>query len=151
MDEARLIEKLRRIEALFGGATTDGERAAAEEARKRIQARLATLEAQQPPVEYRFTLPDLWARQVFLALLRRYGLSPYRHRGQRYTTILVRVPKRFVDEVLWPEYQQIYAGLHEHLAEITNRIVSEVLHQDQSEAPEQDPVGQLPGAAGGRA
>ena len=40
MDEARLLEKLRAIEALFAGATTDGERVAAAEARKRIQLRL---------------------------------------------------------------------------------------------------------------
>jgi len=30
MDEARLIEKLSRVEALFAGATTPGERVAAE-------------------------------------------------------------------------------------------------------------------------
>jgi len=40
MDEAKLLEKLRFIEALFAGATTDGERIAAGEARKRIQLRL---------------------------------------------------------------------------------------------------------------
>jgi len=33
MDEARLLEKLHAIEALFAGASTDGERVAAGEAR----------------------------------------------------------------------------------------------------------------------
>ena len=56
MDEAKLREKLSRIEALFAGATTEGERMAAAEARRRIQARLETAEQQAPPVEYRFTL-----------------------------------------------------------------------------------------------
>jgi len=36
MDEARLIEKLKLIEALFAGATTPGERVAADAARLRI-------------------------------------------------------------------------------------------------------------------
>jgi hypothetical protein len=37
MDETKLREKLNRIEALFAGATTEGERVAAGEARRRIQ------------------------------------------------------------------------------------------------------------------
>ena len=48
---ARLLEKLRAIEALFAGATTDGERVAAAEARKRIQLRLKVIEEADPPVE----------------------------------------------------------------------------------------------------
>jgi hypothetical protein len=39
MDEAKQREKLAWIEALFAGATTEGERVAAE-ARRRIQQRL---------------------------------------------------------------------------------------------------------------
>jgi hypothetical protein len=37
MDEAKLLEKLRLIEALFAGATTAGEPVAAAEAKRRIQ------------------------------------------------------------------------------------------------------------------
>lgn len=36
----RLLEKLRRIEALFSGAASDGERAAADAARQRIAVKL---------------------------------------------------------------------------------------------------------------
>ena len=36
VDEASLLEKLRRIEALFAGATTEGEKIAAAEARRRM-------------------------------------------------------------------------------------------------------------------
>jgi hypothetical protein len=50
-DEAALIEKLRRIEALHAGATTPGERDAAANARQRILARLAELAAADPSVE----------------------------------------------------------------------------------------------------
>jgi len=136
MDEARLIEKLKLIEALFAGATTPGERVAADAARHRILERLKTFEVADPPVEYKFTLGDLWARRVFVALLRRYDLTPYRYRGQRYTTVMVKVSKRFVDETLWPQYQQISETLRTYLSEVTDRVVSQVLSEDLSEAVE---------------
>lgn len=136
MDEAKLREKLSRIEALFAGATTPGERVAAGEARRRIQLRLQSVERLDPPVEYRFTLADTWSRKVFLALLRRYDLKPYRHRGQRRTTVMVKVPKPFVDETLWPEFQQISGTLRTYLDEVTDRIIADVIHGDSSEAAE---------------
>lgn len=138
MDEATLLSKLERIEALFAGAATTGERLAAAEAKRRILERLATVTRESPPLEYRFTLGDVWARKVFLALLRRYDLKPYRRRGQRYTTVMVRVPKRFVDETLWPEFEQLSATLRTYLDEITDRVVAGTLHRDSSEAPEED-------------
>ena len=89
-DEAKLIDTLRKIEALFEGATTDGERTAAAEARNRIRARLGEIEAASPPVEYRFSMADFYSRRVLLALLRRYDLAPYRLHGQRHTTVMVK-------------------------------------------------------------
>lgn len=136
IDEQKLLEKLRLIEALFAGATTEGERDAAEAARGRIKKRLDQVAHEDPPIEYQFGMPDAWYRKVFVALLRRYGLQPYRYRGQRRTTVMVRVSKRFVDETLWPEYEQIAKTLHRHLDEITERIVSEALHQDSSDPHE---------------
>ena len=59
MDEARLREKLARIEALFAGATTDGERVAVGEARWRIQLRLDGLKQGDPPREFRMTVHDI--------------------------------------------------------------------------------------------
>lgn len=134
MEESKLIEKLRLIEALFGGATTDGERIAAERAAQRIRERLKGLEKEDPPIEYRFTLGDMWARKVFCALLRRYDLRPYRYARQRHTTVMAKISKRFVDETLWPEYQEISKTLRAYLAEVTDRVVSEVIHNDSSDA-----------------
>jgi len=136
MDEARLIEKLKAIEALFAGATTPGERVAADAARLRILERLKSFEVVDPPIEYKFTMGDLWSRRVFVALLRRYDLKPYRYRGQRYTTVMVRVSKRFVDETLWPQFQQVSETLRTYLSEVTDRVVSQVLSEDLSEAVE---------------
>ncbi len=139
MDERRLVEKLRAIEALFAGATTPGERAAAQGAKERILERLAAVERTEPAVEYRFKLADDWSRRVFLALLRRYGIKPYRHKRQRRTTVMAKVPRRFVEETLWPEFEQLSSTLRAHLQEITDRVVAEVIHNDSSEASEVDP------------
>lgn len=133
MDEARLVEKLRAIEALFAGATTEGERVAAERARERIRARLAEVEREDPPIEYRFSLSDGWHKRLFLALCRRYGLTPFRYSGQRRTTVMLRVSRRFVDETLWPEFQELSRTLDAYLSDVTARIVREVLQADGSE------------------
>jgi len=134
-DEARLLEKLSRVEALWAGATTDGERMAAAAARDRIRERLDSLSRESPPIEFRFTLPDHWARRLLLALVRRYGLDPYRRPGQRHTTVMIRAPRRFVDETLWPEFQQLHDTLHAYLHDVTERVVAQVIHGDSSDAP----------------
>ena len=134
MNEATLIRKLLKIEALFAGAATEGERTSADRARQRILQRLEELIPEEPPLEYKFTFRDIWSRKVFVTMLRRYGLRPYRYHGQRYTTVMVQVPERFVDETLWPEFQNINAELTAYLQEVTDRIVKQVLHEDSSEA-----------------
>jgi hypothetical protein len=134
MNEQKLIEKLRLIEALFSGATTKGEEVAAELARERILERLRLMEREEPLIEYRFTMADMWTRKVFVALLRRYGINPYRYSRQRYTTVMARVSKKFVDESLWPEFNEISQTLESYLLEITDRVVTQVIHQNSSEA-----------------
>ena len=76
--ESQLRDKLRKIEALFAGAGTAGERMAAEAALGRIRARLAEFGRQDAPIAMQFSMPDQWSRLLFLALARRYGLKPYR-------------------------------------------------------------------------
>src|SRR3954451_8429117 len=130
----RLIEKLRRIEALFAGATTPGERVAAGVAMERILARLKEAGRRDPPVEYRVSLDSEWSRRLFVALLRRYGIRPYRYSRQRYTTVMARVPRSFVSETLWPEFEALNEALREHLAAVTNRIIAQAVSSDVSEA-----------------
>ncbi|MET4036260.1 MULTISPECIES: hypothetical protein [unclassified Bradyrhizobium] len=90
--ESQLREKLRKIEALFAGAGTAGERLAAEAALERVRERLTELGRQDPPIEMRFLMPDQWSRHLFLALCRRYGMKPYRYYRQRRNTVMVRAP-----------------------------------------------------------
>ena len=130
-DEERLKKKLRAIEALFAGATTDGERDAADRARQRIAARLVEREGERQ-VEWQFSL-DPWSRQLLVALARRYGLKPYRYRRQRYSTLIVKASERFLRETFLPEYDAMSKTLNEHLTAVTQRVVVEVLHADKSE------------------
>ena len=134
--EAHLREKLRKIEALFAGAGTLGERIAAEAALERVRARLAELERRDPLIEMQFSLPDQWSRRLFLALCRRYGLKPYRLHRQRLTTVMLRVPRGFVDQVLWPEFQELNKALTQYLNEVTTRVIRDEVHRDTSEAAE---------------
>jgi hypothetical protein len=145
VDEAALQEKLRKIEALHAGATSDGEREATRLAAERIRARLAEVRAREPDVEMVYSLPDPWMRKLFLALCRRYGLKPYRRHRQRYSTVQVMAPKSFHTQTLWPEFVALAEELGKHLAAITERVVREAIHGDVSEAAESDaPKGYLP-------
>ncbi len=134
--EAQLRDKMRKIEALFAGAGTVGERLAAEAALERVRARLAELERRDPAIEMQFSMPDQWSRRLLLALCRRYGLKPYRYRRQRLTTVMVRVPRGFVDQVLWPEFDELNQALTVYLNEVTLRLIREEVYADASEAVE---------------
>jgi hypothetical protein len=145
MDEATLREKLRKIEALHAGTTSDGEREATRLAAERIRARLAEVRAREPDIELVYTLPDPWTRKLFLALCRRYGLHPYRRYRQRYSTVQIVAPATFQRRTLWPEYLALSAELEKHLAEVTERVVREAIDSDVSEAEERSEPKALPG------
>jgi hypothetical protein len=134
MNEEQLLEKLKRIEALFAAPGSEGERLAAAEAKTRMLRRLREAEAADPPIEYKFTLADAWENRLFRALCRRYGIDPYRYSGQRYTTVMLKVSRRFVNETLWPEFQALSSTLSEHLDAVTTRVIAEVLQTEDSEA-----------------
>ena len=136
MTEAGLRAKLRKIYALFEGATTPGERDAAAAAINRVKTALAAEQKREQTVEMRFSLPDRWQRRLFTALCRRYGLEPYRYRGQRYSSLMVRVPRTFIDGVLWPEFLEIKKALDEYLNEATERIIREEVFQNGREPQE---------------
>ena len=132
-DAGTLARKLARIEALHAGATTPGERAAAADATRRIKERLAAMGAADPPIEFRIKIDDPWSRRLFLALARRYGLRPFRYPRQHASSVMLKVPQRFVDETLWPEFKEMSRALQEVLAEATERAVS-AIHADRSDA-----------------
>jgi hypothetical protein len=146
-DEAALRDKLRKIEALFAGAATAGEKAAAGAAADRIRSRLRQEEKREKPVEMRFSFPDPWSRQMFIALCRRYGLQPYRYSRMRRQSLMVRAPETFLNTVLWPEFQEINDALTEYLAQVTDRVIREAVYKDASDAEEMPETGEDPGIA----
>jgi hypothetical protein len=134
--EKELREKLRKIAALFEGATTSGERDAAAAASKRVLAALGAAEKVEAAIEMQFGLSDRWSRRLFTALCRRYQLKPYRYPRQRFTTVVVRAPRTFIENTLWPEYLEIKAALDSYLNEATERIIREEVFGDADEAEE---------------
>jgi hypothetical protein len=134
--EDDLRDKLRKIEALFAGAKTPGEQAAAGAAADRIRARLKSAEASEAAVEMRFAIHDPWARQLFSALCRRYGLKPFRYPRMKRQSIVVKAPASFVETVLWPEFNALNTALAAFLSETTTRIIREEVNRDTREAEE---------------
>jgi hypothetical protein len=136
--EDRLKEKLRKIEALFAGATLAGEKIAAGAAAERIRAQLKEFQTREQAIEVQFRLPDPWSRRLFVALCRRYGLSVYRYPRMKRQSLVAKAPKSFVDRVLWPEFQQINEALSEYLAEVTDKVIRDEVFRDAGEAEEVD-------------
>ena len=138
MPEQLLREKLRKIEALFAGAATDGERLAAGAAADRIRERLDQAASTEEEIEVKFSIPDIWSRQLFVALCRRYGLRPFRYPRMHRQSIIIRAPKSFIDQVLWPEFEELSAALTAYLSEITEKVIREEVHGETGEADEVD-------------
>lgn len=136
--EQSLRERLRKIESLFAGAATEGEKIAAGAAADRIRDRLDQVADTEQPIEVKFSIPDIWSRQLFVALCRRYGLRPFRYRRMHRQTIIVKGPKSFLETVLWAEFRELDAALVDYLSEITERVIREEVHGETGDADEVD-------------
>ena len=136
--EQLLREKLRKIEALFAGAATQGERVAAGAAAERIRNRLGLAAGMEKEIEMKFSISDVWSRQLFVALCRRYGLRPFRYRRMHRQSIIIRAPKTFVEQVLWHEFEELSTALIAYLSEITEKVIREEVHGETGEADEVD-------------
>lgn len=132
--EDQLRERLKKVEALYFGATTDGERGAAGAAVERLKAKLDEISRRDPPVEMKFSLPDEWSVRLFIALCRRYGVRPFRYPRQRSTTIMVRAPRRFFDTVVWRQFSELHTDLWLYFEQTTERLIREAIHADTADA-----------------
>ena len=136
MDEyKKLIERLRRIDALYDGASTSGERDAAGQALRKTAERLSTLKPPEPPTEYQFSVDNTWSRKLFLALLRRNGYRPYRYYRQRATTVMARLPPAVADSI-WREFKELDTEMRTHLGALAETIIAEAVSSDTAEAEE---------------
>ena len=134
--EDRLREKLRKIEDLYAGAKTAGEKAAAGAAADRIRSQFKAASKREKAEEFKFSIPDPWSRQLFIALCRRYGVRPFRYPRMHRQTVIIRAPVNFVNTSLWPQFEELSDALTAHLFEITQKIIREEVHASTEDAEE---------------
>lgn len=126
-------DRLAKLEALFARGATEGERAAAGAALERIQARLdlgggkATAE---PEIEMQYSLPDVWAVKLFVALCRKHEIKPYRYPRQRRTTVMVRVRKTEFEHTIAAEFQSLHRELTGYFSEMVEHLIANVMQSD---------------------
>jgi hypothetical protein len=53
-------------------------------------------------------------------------------------TVIVKAPCSFVEQVLWPEFQELRTALTAYLAEITERLIREEVYGETTDAEERD-------------
>lgn len=141
MIEDQLRERLKKVEALYFGSTSAGERGAAGAAADRLRAKLDEAARSDPPVEMKFTLPDEWSVRLFVALCRRYGVRPFRYPRQRRTTIMVRAPRRFFDTVVWRQFSDLHMDLWIYFEQTTERLRVDLLgHAGRGNGERAEPV-----------
>jgi len=126
-----LLEKIRKIEALIQGAKTQGEKSAAILAKERINKRLIE-EEQIQLKEYALYTQDNWHKKLLLAICRKHGVKPYRYKRQKYTTVMVRIDEKFLNDTLWKEYLEYSELLEKLVEEITDSIIGKI-HKDEGE------------------
>jgi hypothetical protein len=139
MTREELIEKILKVEALFAGTNSAGEKQAAGNALDRLKTQLAA--APEPKTEFKISIEDPWKRQLFLALCRRNQIHPYRLPRQRRGTVMIRTTRAMLDQILWPQFLELSKLLHSYLDEATRDIIARGVHGDLSEADERQGIG----------
>lgn len=102
MTREEIIEKIRKVEALYSGTDSIGEKQAALGALVRLQSQLGAVPEKEE--EFQVSMPDPWKRQLFLALCRRHGVEPFRRYRQRYSTVMFNCAPSIAKQILWPQY-----------------------------------------------
>jgi hypothetical protein len=156
-----LVARLKKVQALYNAPATEGERAAAAAAAMRLQERLkeatgaagaagaaqagqSAKSAQSPGAsegrtqEFQIRIDDAWSRKLFIGIARHHGVHPYRYRGQRRTTLVVRTTEHRIDRIIMPHYREAVAALRDHFDAIADRVIREALGLVTDETDERD-------------
>lgn len=123
--EAKLKDKLKKVEALLAGAATPGEREASEAARERIQNKLRDLGNTENLVEMAFNFENKYVLRLFRAVCRRNGLMPYRKPRQRQCSVMVKVTSNFLQGQIWVEFLQLRDLFRSCLYETTLNFIQD--------------------------
>jgi hypothetical protein len=87
----------------------------------------------------------VYTRRLFIALAKRYDLRPFRYPRQKRQTIMLKVPKRFLDQTLWPEFEALSRELGSHLEALTARVIHTAVYQGDLDEVEEGQPRELPG------
>ena len=142
--QQNIRDRLAKLEALFARGATEGERAAAGAALERMQARLdlGGKAAAEPEIELQYSLPDVWAVKLFVALCRKHEIKPYRYPRQRRTTVMVRVRKSEFERTIAAEFQSLHRELTGYFSEMVEHLIGNVMKSDgDDETLEQRQIG----------
>ena len=126
--DGELRAKLAKVEELFRRAGSAGERAAAGAALERLRGRLG--KERDEEAEVRMSLPDVWSVRLFVAVCRKHGVRPFRYRGQRRTTVMVRVGQGLLERVVWPEFDRLHHELQSYFEDVTDHLIEGALGSD---------------------
>ena len=129
--DGELRAKLAKVEALFRGAGSAGERAAARAALERLRGRLGGSGGERDgEPETRVSLPDTWSVRLFVAVCRKHGVRPFRYRRQRRTTVMARARPGFLERVVWPEFDRLHQELESYFEDVTDHLIEDALGSD---------------------
>lgn len=137
LDPQKLIEKFIKIQNLFNNAGTKGEKEAAFAAMGRIKEALDK-NKQVREQEFQFSFDNPWSRTLFIALLRKNRIEPYRRHRQKKTTVMAKIKPDFCKEVLWPEFIRLNDELNFFLTQTAQEIIKKAVHSHFSEPVEVD-------------
>lgn len=101
MIDANISTKLQKIEALYEGAKTLGERESAFNAKKRLVKKIYQ---NKTTSTYRFTIQDKQSAEKLIRILKQYDIKGSKRRRTDETTVLAKISSDLIDNVIWPEY-----------------------------------------------
>ena len=121
--------KLEKLEALFARGATAGERAAAGAALDRLTERLND-GSREGTTELQYSLPDVWAVRIFVALCRKHDVKPYRYPRQRRTTVMVRVQPELFERTVLAEFETLHRELVAYFQETVDHLIADAMRSD---------------------
>ena len=119
-------------EALYFGATTEGERGAAEGAVKRLKAKLDEVSRRDPPIEMKFSLPD----QMVGPAVHRPVSALWRAALPVSAAALDDdhgAPRHFFHTVVWRQFSELHTDLWLCFEQTTERLIWESIHADTAD------------------
>ena len=133
LSEFGLIDKLQKIEALYLGAATAGEKAAAAQVMANVQNKLESYRQEEKQTEWTLTVENHFEKRLLKAIFAKHGLSGYRYPRQRYTTLKVMATKTIINTIIWPQYLEMSKVLESYLDEVTSYVIKKAMGQENSE------------------